>query len=125
MPVRGPIVLPEGFNELAMGRGGPMLFNRFDRYVGGSLARYGEFSPGELAAFRQIVPEGGVVAEVGANIGRTPSHCRGWWVPPVSWSLEPPVFGSVRRSRSAVASRPALPAADRGNATARRNRRPG
>ena len=69
MPVRGPILLPEGFNELAMCRGGPMLFNRFDRYVGGSLARYGEFSPGELAAFRQIVPAGGVVVEVGANIG--------------------------------------------------------
>ncbi len=69
MPVRGPIALAEGFNELAMCRRGPMLFNRFDRYVGGSLARYGEFSPGELAAFRQIVPEGGVVVEVGANIG--------------------------------------------------------
>jgi FkbM family methyltransferase len=46
-----------------------MLYNRFDRYIGGSLKKYGEFSSGETEAFRQIVPRGGVVVEIGANIG--------------------------------------------------------
>ena len=65
-----PIRLPDdGFNELAMCRHGPMLFNRNDQYVGESLRRYGEFSPGESDLFRQIVQPGMTVVEVGANIG--------------------------------------------------------
>jgi FkbM family methyltransferase len=62
-------VLPEGFNELCITRLGPMLYNKNDRYVGRSLARYGEFSSGEAKIFRQIVQPGMVVVEVGANIG--------------------------------------------------------
>lgn len=46
-----------------------MLFNRHDQFVGASLRKYGEFSPGETALFRQIVPPGGTVLEIGANIG--------------------------------------------------------
>ena len=63
-------ILPaDGFNELALCRHGPMLFNRHDRYVGASLRKYGEFSPGESALFRQLVSPGATVLEIGANIG--------------------------------------------------------
>jgi FkbM family methyltransferase len=60
---------PSGFNELRMCRSGPMIYNKYDVYVGGSLQKYGEFSEGEQAMFRQIVRRGAIVAEVGANIG--------------------------------------------------------
>ncbi len=70
MPERPPPALPaNGFNTVAMCRIGPLLFNRFDQYVGTSLRKYGEFSPGEAELFRQIVGPGNVVIEVGANIG--------------------------------------------------------
>ena len=46
-----------------------MLYNCNDRYVGGSLATYGEFSAGEATMFRQLVQEDAVVVEAGANIG--------------------------------------------------------
>ncbi len=58
-----------GFNELKICKTGPMLFNKFDIYVGGSLAKYGEFSVGEQALFQSIVHPGELVVEVGANIG--------------------------------------------------------
>jgi len=65
-----PIVLdPTGFNELRMCRTGPMLYNKHDIYIGGSLQKYGEFSVGEQDVFSQIVGPGAVVVEVGANIG--------------------------------------------------------
>jgi FkbM family methyltransferase len=60
---------PAGFNELRMCRTGPLLYNKFDVYVGGSLKKYGEFSEGEQQLFRQIVRPGALVIEVGANIG--------------------------------------------------------
>jgi FkbM family methyltransferase len=70
MPDRPPLKLPDaGFNEIAMCRHGPMLFNRHDRYIGASLRKYGEFSSGESEIFRQLVGAGTVVVEVGANIG--------------------------------------------------------
>jgi FkbM family methyltransferase len=59
----------DGFNDIAMCRSGPMLFNRHDRFIGASLRKYGEFSPGETEVFRQIVRPGDTVVEVGANIG--------------------------------------------------------
>lgn len=64
-----PILPPGGFNALALCRHGPMLFNRNDRWIGASLHRYGEFSPGETALFAQLVGPGATVVEVGANIG--------------------------------------------------------
>jgi FkbM family methyltransferase len=57
------------FNQLADCRYGRVLFNKNDRYIGRSLDLYGEFSEGEIDLFRQIVQPGGVVVEVGANIG--------------------------------------------------------
>jgi len=65
-----PIVLdPDGFNELRMCLTGPMLYNKYDIYMGGSLQKYGEFSVGEQSVFSQIVGPGALVVEVGANIG--------------------------------------------------------
>ncbi len=58
-----------GFNEMGMCRTGPMVYNKNDVYVGGSLMRYGEFSVSEQLVFRQIVREDMLVAEIGANIG--------------------------------------------------------
>ena len=64
-----PLVDPAGFNRLRMCRTGPIVYNRFDRYVGASLHRYGEFSHSEQALFEVLVGRGQVVVEVGANIG--------------------------------------------------------
>jgi len=65
-----PIVLDAtGFNEVRMCRDGPMVYNRNDRFIGRSLARYGEYSHGEAVLFAQVVKPGWVVVEAGANIG--------------------------------------------------------
>ncbi len=70
MPQRPPPTMSEtGFNDVAMCRAGPMVYNRFDQYVGASLRKYGEFSAGETELFRRIVLPGMLVVEVGANIG--------------------------------------------------------
>lgn len=67
---RAAVVLdPNGFNELSVTRSGPMLYNKNDTYVGGSLQKYGEFSVSEQLLFAQIVRSGMLVVEVGANIG--------------------------------------------------------
>jgi len=60
---------PNGFNEMCLSRLGPMLYNKFDTFVGGSLRKYGEFSWGEQVLFQEIVHPGFFVVEVGANIG--------------------------------------------------------
>jgi FkbM family methyltransferase len=60
---------PDGFNEIRMCRSGPIIYNKHDIYVGGSLQKYGEFSEGEQELFRRIVHPASVVVEVGANIG--------------------------------------------------------
>jgi FkbM family methyltransferase len=60
---------PSGFNELRMCRSGPMVYNKFDIYVGGLLKKYGEFSVNEQEVFQQFVRNGALVVEVGANIG--------------------------------------------------------
>jgi FkbM family methyltransferase len=63
------ILDPGGFNELGMCRSGPMLYNKNDIYMGGSLQKYGEFSIFELELFSRIVGRGCLVVEAGANIG--------------------------------------------------------
>ena len=64
-----PVLPPDCFNGLTICRHGPMLYNRNDMYVGASLSKYGEFSPGESEIFRAFITPGAVVVEVGANIG--------------------------------------------------------
>lgn len=63
------VMLPDGFNALRQCRNGPMLYNRHDIYVGGSLEKYGEFSTSEVDFFRSLLHPGMYVVEVGANIG--------------------------------------------------------
>jgi FkbM family methyltransferase len=58
-----------GFNQLAAGRDGYFLYNRNDHYIGRSIEQYGEFSWLEMKLFGQICAPGGIVIEVGANIG--------------------------------------------------------
>ena len=58
-----------GFNQLAKGRDGYFLYNVHDFYVGRSIETYGEFSRQEAQLLHQLCGPGGVVIEVGANIG--------------------------------------------------------
>jgi FkbM family methyltransferase len=50
-------------------RHGLMAYNPHDTYIGRSVERYGEFGEPELDLMRAAVPAGGVVVDVGANIG--------------------------------------------------------
>lgn len=58
-----------GFNALVAARHGLFLYNQHDSYIGKSLAKYGEWSEGEIALFGQLVEAGDIVVEVGSNIG--------------------------------------------------------
>jgi len=46
-----------------------MVYNKYDIFIGRSLALYGEWSEAEIDIFRQILHPGDVVVEAGANIG--------------------------------------------------------
>ncbi|MDZ4782965.1 MAG: FkbM family methyltransferase [Planctomycetia bacterium] len=59
----------EPFLQQKTCRHGQMLYNIHDQYIGRSLDLYGEFSEGEIDLFRQLVREGDVALDVGANIG--------------------------------------------------------
>jgi FkbM family methyltransferase len=50
-------------------RHGVMAYNPRDAYIGRSIERYGEFGELELDVMRAVTPAGGVVFDVGANIG--------------------------------------------------------
>ncbi|WP_126282979.1 FkbM family methyltransferase [Burkholderia stagnalis] len=50
-------------------RYGTMMFNANDEFVGRSLSLYGEWSEPESFVFSQIIRDGDVVVEAGANIG--------------------------------------------------------
>ncbi|GAB4144471.1 MAG: hypothetical protein Tsb009_16140 [Planctomycetaceae bacterium] len=57
------------FNNIATIRYGRVIYNRNDQYIGRSLEMYGEFSGLETSVFDQILTEGQLVIEAGANIG--------------------------------------------------------
>lgn len=59
----------ERLYRLVAGRHGRFLINPMDRYIGSSMIEYGEWSELEVQTLVQAVPVGGVVVEVGANIG--------------------------------------------------------
>jgi FkbM family methyltransferase len=63
------ITLPEGPNKLTDTKYGPMIYNKHDVYVGKSIEKYGEYSDPEVALMTQLIPQGGLVVEVGANMG--------------------------------------------------------
>jgi len=58
-----------GFNTLSKCRHGWMLYHSTDQYIGRGLKKYGEFSEGEVALFRQMLHPGDLVVEAGANFG--------------------------------------------------------
>ena len=60
----------EQFNILKPCKYGTMLFNKNDSYVGKSYENYGEWKEGEVVLFKQIIREGQIVLDVGANIGQ-------------------------------------------------------
>lgn len=60
---------PPAFNALTQTRYGTFLYNRNDLYIGRSLELYGEVNELELQVLRVLCPEGGVVLDIGANIG--------------------------------------------------------
>lgn len=59
----------DAVTALCRGRHGNFMYLRGDRYVGRSLALYGEYCEGEVDLFRQLVRPGAALVEVGANIG--------------------------------------------------------
>lgn len=67
--IAGPVVADAPVVAIRRCRHGYFMYLRGDRYVGRCLELYGEYSEGEVALFRQLVPPGGTVVEVGANIG--------------------------------------------------------
>lgn len=58
-----------GFNTLSKCRHGWMLYHGSDQYIGRGLKKYGEFSEGEVALFRQVLRPGDLIVEAGANFG--------------------------------------------------------
>ncbi|HVY12111.1 MAG TPA: FkbM family methyltransferase [Alphaproteobacteria bacterium] len=48
---------------------GLMCFNPLDKWIGESLLHYGEYSQMETQRLVDLLPEGGVAVDVGANIG--------------------------------------------------------
>lgn len=46
-----------------------MIYNTSDIWVGRSLQKYGEFSESEVQVFRDLLKQGDVVLDIGANIG--------------------------------------------------------
>jgi FkbM family methyltransferase len=67
--VRSQLLETEDYNQLAAGKDGYFLYNRNDQFIGRSIEKYGEFSGLEMDLLRQFCAPGGVVMEVGANIG--------------------------------------------------------
>lgn len=50
-------------------RYGLMIYNTSDIWVGRSLQKYGEFSESEVQVFRDLLKQGDVALDIGANIG--------------------------------------------------------
>lgn len=68
------ITLPSPHLRLKHCRHGVMLYSARDKYVGGSLDRYGEWSELEAQLFSGLVRPGMLVVEVGSNIGAQTVH---------------------------------------------------
>jgi FkbM family methyltransferase len=63
------VLLANGSVRIKQTRHGLMSYNINDIFVGRSLDCYGEYSRGEVELFAQLAPPGGLVLDVGANIG--------------------------------------------------------
>jgi len=56
-------------NKLINTKYGLMICNKYDKYVGQSLIKYGEYSDEEVNLFKGFCEKGDSVIEVGANVG--------------------------------------------------------
>ena len=63
------MIMTHGLCQVTQTRYGSFLSHRLDRYIGASLALYGEYSQGEVDLFKQCIRQGDVVVDAGANIG--------------------------------------------------------
>lgn len=63
------IKLPDGPNALTDTKYGVFVYNKNDAFVGKSIEKYGEYSDAEAELLKQVIPEGALVVEVGANMG--------------------------------------------------------
>lgn len=63
------VIDSKGFNAVVKGRYGYIIFNKNDIFVGKAVEKYGEYSEHEVKLFRRLCREGGIVVEIGANIG--------------------------------------------------------
>ena len=59
----------DGYNQLIDAKDGYLLYNKNYCYIGGAIAKYGEYSGLEMILFKQICTAGHVVIDVGANLG--------------------------------------------------------
>ena len=64
-----PKAVPSTLVKLSRCRHGSMMYFPHDTYIGGSLEKYGEYVKEETDFLLLAVTEGGIVVEVGANIG--------------------------------------------------------
>ncbi len=62
-------LVQNGDLRVARCRYGLMLYNIKDTFIGRSLVLYGEYLENEIALYRQLLREGDVVVDGGANIG--------------------------------------------------------
>ncbi len=65
----GAVLLASGNLRIKRTRYGLMAYNINDIFIGRSFDCYGEYSPGEIMLFAQLVTPGSLVVDVGANIG--------------------------------------------------------
>lgn len=63
--------IPINQTELGLGhtRYGPMIYLKHDKFVGGSIAAYGDYSPAEVMFLRSLLQPGDCVMDIGANLG--------------------------------------------------------
>ncbi len=64
-----PPLIENGFVRVKQTRHGVMAYNKNDIYIGRALDLYGEHTELELQALGKLIPAGGTVIDVGANIG--------------------------------------------------------
>ena len=70
-------------------RSGPMMALSTDRYVGRSIALYGEYCPDEWGLLRQLIRPGMNVVEAGANMGTHSVDMARACAPGIFYAFEP------------------------------------
>ena len=61
--------MKENMNTLINAKYGSMICNKFDKYVGQALIKYGEYSDDEIVLFKSLCQKGDTVIEIGSNYG--------------------------------------------------------